>query len=201
MERLLFFNKVINSPHNLHFGCDHLKISDLSLMLCGTLDFYRKIEQNAFSVKLRKDTVTTLIIRDFQYSEKKYLLLDEYCYIGFPFFSLTLVCELKEGNSEKEGRKIPSLSKLKTKAGNYMFKGIPGVAESSSLYSLMNRLTNLDPSLLKEGNIVAITPPEKFIAQAPHHRRGFQKHPRIGNDWNYGVGHIFDIVGVIIGRQ
>lgn len=95
-----------------------MKISDLSLMLCGTLDFYRKIEQNAFLVKLRKDTATTSIIREFERSEKKYLLPDEYCYIGIPTYSINLVCQRKESNSEKNGRKIPSLSDLKLNRGD-----------------------------------------------------------------------------------
>lgn len=178
-----------------------MKISDLSLMLCGTLDFYRKIEQNAFLVKLRKDTATTSIIREFERSEKKNLLLDEYCYIDIPTYSINLVCQRKESNSEKNGRKIPSLSDLKTQSGRYIFDNSPGVKETSSLYPLMKALTSFDSSSLKEGNIIALTPPTKFIAQAPYHRYGFQKNRNTGEEWNYGVGHIFDIVGVIIGRE
>lgn len=101
----------------------------------------------------------------------------------------------------KNGRKIPSLSDLKTQSGRYIFDNSPGVKETSSLYPLMKALTSFDSSSLKEGNIIALTPLTKFIAQAPYHRYGFQKNRNTGEEWNYGVGHIFDIVGVIIGRE
>ena len=153
--------------------CDCLNIPTEKLILRGTLHVYRYIMCNSFSAKIRKDTATSRIIEEFEWSDKKYLLLSDFCYLHN--HSATLICELREPNSEKKGRIIPSLSELKNKSGRFISEHHPGVKESSNLYSLMKTLSDFDRSSMKEGNIIALTPPEKFIAQAPIHQYGFKK--------------------------